>query len=485
LSGKSFKGLGQYLVHEPKRVAWTATRNLAHDDMPSAIHEMYQTYSDAELLKELAGIRGGGNPLEKSVKHISLNWSPEQEPTKGQMMEAAEGFLKHMKWDQHQAVLVAHDDKAHDHVHIILNAVHPETGLKLDEFLERRRAEHWGLAYERENGKILCEQRLLDPEDREPSPTRQTWSKLKESEQAHQQAEETRRAYDAGYLNWEGNRAVIDGEEWKLLKEVQREEREAFFAGGKSAYGDLRKEIYREVREEFRAEWRDYFEAKKVGLDADRLADMKTDILDRQNTVLDERRGEACTSLRQQRDQEYATMLAGQQELRSQLADRQSEGLSSPHLLDLAYSRDGATGSFENGVETVAVAEVFRQSADEVCNRQDAFERADALEPVQTSAEDPRVKSGIDGFGGIGLGAIGGLALITERLFDGFFGDKPAPHGENAKSNQQPQAEPHQERPRQNPFQQVADAARRNAEIMEEQQRSRAYWEDRDRGRWD
>src|SRR5262249_33778511 len=158
-SGRSFKGLAQYLCHDPdsttsQRVAWTHTLNCAHDDPQSAVHEMYTTVLDAELLKMEAGVRAGGRTLQKPVKHFSLNWHASDEPTREHMIETVQDFLRHMQWDEHQALLVAHADKEHAHVHVMLNAVHPETGKKLDDGLERRRAQEWALEYERQQGKI-------------------------------------------------------------------------------------------------------------------------------------------------------------------------------------------------------------------------------------------------------------------------------------------------------------------------------------------
>jgi hypothetical protein len=68
-SGKSFKGLSTYLMHDPnantdERVAWTHTLNLANDHVPSAVDEMYWTAQNAELLKQQAGIRAGGRSTE-------------------------------------------------------------------------------------------------------------------------------------------------------------------------------------------------------------------------------------------------------------------------------------------------------------------------------------------------------------------------------------------------------------------------------------
>ena len=131
--GKSFKGLATYLMHDPEaktaeRVGWTHTLNLAHDHVPSAVDEMLWTARNAELLKQEAGVRAGGRATENAVKHLSVNWAPEDRPTRDHMVQATEEFLRHMNWQDHQALLVAHQDKAHSHVHVMLNVVHPETG---------------------------------------------------------------------------------------------------------------------------------------------------------------------------------------------------------------------------------------------------------------------------------------------------------------------------------------------------------------------
>lgn len=144
-SGKSFKGCAQYLTHDPKaetarRVAWTHTLNCANDHVLSAVDEMLWTFRDAELLKEEAGVRAGGRPLENPVKHFSLNWHPSQDPTREEMIAATEDFLKHMGWSERQALLVAHQDKEHDHAHVMLSRIHPEHGKALDDGFEKRRA---------------------------------------------------------------------------------------------------------------------------------------------------------------------------------------------------------------------------------------------------------------------------------------------------------------------------------------------------------
>ncbi|HEY0256968.1 MAG TPA: hypothetical protein VGC39_05965, partial [Candidatus Methylacidiphilales bacterium] len=88
--GKSFTGLAAYLTHDPdaktaERVGWTHTLNLAHDHVPSAVDELIWTSRNAELLKQEAGIRAGGRATENAVKHVSLNWSPQEAPTREHM----------------------------------------------------------------------------------------------------------------------------------------------------------------------------------------------------------------------------------------------------------------------------------------------------------------------------------------------------------------------------------------------------------------
>src|ERR1700733_12221304 len=135
-SGKSFKGLSTYLTHDPKantqdRVAWTHTHNLANDHVPSAVDEKAWTARKARLLKQEAGIPAGGRATEYPVKDLSLNGSPEDKPTREHMIQKSQDFLRHMGWQEHQAIMVAHDDKPHPHVHLMINAIHPETGLHL------------------------------------------------------------------------------------------------------------------------------------------------------------------------------------------------------------------------------------------------------------------------------------------------------------------------------------------------------------------
>lgn len=339
-SGKSFKGLATYLTRDPEaktdeRVGWTHTLNLAHDDALSAVDEMLWTSRYAELLKQEAGIRAGGRATENPVKHLSLNWSPDDHPTHAHMIEATREFLRHMKWDEHQALLVAHEDKAHSHVHVMLNVIHPETGLRLDDGFERRRAQAWALEYEREQGNIRCENRLRDFGEREDAPTRPAWMAFQGQQKSFEENEKNLSAQNLIFEIEPENQGTREAREWESLKKMQRDERLGFFAEGKQAFSELRLSIYQDVRDEFRPQWADYYAVQKNGGDADALKELKASLVAEQKAVLEERRDEACAGLREFRNGVYQELLEGQRDMRLGLHERQDAGLTSLDLIDL------------------------------------------------------------------------------------------------------------------------------------------------------
>jgi hypothetical protein len=361
--GKSFKGLSNYLTHDPgaktdERVPWTHTRNLANDHVPSAVDEMLWTARNAELLKQEAGVRAGGRATENSVKHLSLNWAPGETPSREHMIEATDEFLRHMKWQEHQALLVAHNDKSYAHVHVMLNVVHPETGLRLDDNFERRRAQAWALEYEREHGRIHCEQRLKPPEAREDAPPRHIWVAFQQNEREFARAEQTLRENDAILRDDAKNRR---NSEWQILKAIQRRERTDFFADGKSQFSQLRLSIYREVRGEFRERWADFYGAQRNGADPDALAALKAGLVAEQNAILETRRDEACKALREERDGFYRQLLDDQREARAGLRSRQEAGLDNAPFLEAMADRSARDD----------MRPVFRDAADEVARAQD------------------------------------------------------------------------------------------------------------------
>ena len=79
-----------------------------------------------EMQQEAAGSR-----CKRPVWHSSLSWKPEENPTKEQMIEAANRYCTKMGADpkDHQIAVYQHHDKPHKHIHIYINRV-PTDGSK-------------------------------------------------------------------------------------------------------------------------------------------------------------------------------------------------------------------------------------------------------------------------------------------------------------------------------------------------------------------
>lgn len=166
--GSSFKGAAAYLLHDKdraqssERVAWTETRNLAADDPDIAWRIMAATALDQGRLKEQAGVKNTGRKSDKHVLHFTLAWHPEQEPNRDEMMKAANGAIKVLGASGHQAMIIAHNDEKHPHLHIMINRVSPEDGRHLSSSKEKLKLSRWAEAYEKESGEVFCEQRVVN-----------------------------------------------------------------------------------------------------------------------------------------------------------------------------------------------------------------------------------------------------------------------------------------------------------------------------------
>ncbi len=280
-SGSSFRGAGKYYLHDkqPKdlsgderddadrqrhlttddRVAFMATRNCVNDDPHLAIDEMWATAAAQNELKRANGLKLSGRKCTDPVKTISLSWHPTETPTPDQMIEAADGYLAKMGWSEHQAVYIGHNDTAHPHIHIILNRVHPETGLVLDDYKDKKRSQEWALEHEKERGHIFCEKRL-DYERTGPAPAMERAA----NENLPHNVIQITRPQEQQFARDERTREQLDQLDRDLLKRSQRVERETFFDEGRGVFKDARQDVWREVREEFREPWKTYFAEKEL-----------------------------------------------------------------------------------------------------------------------------------------------------------------------------------------------------------------------------
>ena len=113
--GSSFSGLAAYLTKGGEdRVAWAEPRDLIGTDPKQIAEEMQATAS-------------GSSRVQKPVYHLSISFDPADRPSREQMQQIADRLLGELGLHGHQAYLVAHRDKDHPHLHIMVNRVDPET----------------------------------------------------------------------------------------------------------------------------------------------------------------------------------------------------------------------------------------------------------------------------------------------------------------------------------------------------------------------
>ncbi|MEM9598278.1 MAG: relaxase/mobilization nuclease domain-containing protein [Acidobacteriota bacterium] len=116
--GRGFAGCIRYLMEGPRdskvdpseRVDWAETRNLPSTKVE---HAAYIMHACADF-----------NPrVERPVYHFGISSHPDEPLTNDQWHEVAERLLTKLGLEDHQAVLVMHKDRDHQHLHIVVNRV--------------------------------------------------------------------------------------------------------------------------------------------------------------------------------------------------------------------------------------------------------------------------------------------------------------------------------------------------------------------------
>lgn len=173
--GSSFKGAVTYITHDidensDDRVVFTKTLNMRTDDPEKAAKVMAWTAAHADELKQAADLPATGRKTTQPVYHFALSWDPSQSPTQDEMSSAAISAIKILGFEGHEAVLTAHNDKDHAHIHVVLNRIHPETGRTANPKNDYKILQRWAWEYEKERGHIYCVDRALqfekDPQAR-------------------------------------------------------------------------------------------------------------------------------------------------------------------------------------------------------------------------------------------------------------------------------------------------------------------------------
>lgn len=554
-SGSSFRGAGKYFLHDkaaskdldndlkPKtddRVAFTETRNCVNDDPHLAIDEMWATAAAQNDLKRASDLSLAGRKCTDPVKTISLSWHPSETPTPEQMIEAADGYLAKMGWNEHQAVYIGHNDTAHSHIHIILNRVHPETGLVLDDYKDRRRAQEWALEYEKEHGRIFCEKRLDYDRDR-PAAERAANDNLPH------EVILLARPLEQQFKHDEQKREDLDKLERDLLKKEQRAEREAWFEDGAKLFKETRNTVWREVKEEYREDWkqlfadqgarqeqareasqsaigRAFFLAKSGEWDQARAAFSDRDAVTRavdaefserrqvlrteQMTETKERQSAACDQLRLEREDGYKELLAQQSAQRLEMRELHASGERASHLV--AQTLD--VRSANQNIDPVARAPTPANSNDTRVQPVEAqigaaigvtiadgvplsMEQAPkSIEPVialDISMPPPEERdaalirdNALTGAADLAGGMIGGAAsYLADQLGEAFAPTPPEVREAQAKAIEKAKDAAEQSKPVNPYIRHIGEADQKARSEREDQERDRYWDDDRERRR--
>ena len=280
--GKSFKGLSAYLLQDEnretaERVGWSDTRNLAGADPDQAWRLMLATANSAGALKEAAGIKKG-KPVKNTVYHYSINFNPEDEVTPEVRQSAVDGSLKALGLEDHQVLAVEHTDKAHNHVHVMVNLIDPANGMSAaspqlcDDGKKRsklsnsqRKLSSWAQKFERDNGLNITEGRLSNANKRSRGERVEARRKTRNVHDREKRERTTDRRRD--YLKRDQNdRAKIIQEKSTALKEKSRIEWDAL----KQSYKDEKSAIKAQmsptmkaqsaaIKEQYKPEWKNLF----------------------------------------------------------------------------------------------------------------------------------------------------------------------------------------------------------------------------------
>lgn len=143
--GTGFKGAVLYLLHghldnlDPDRMDWIETRNLPTDDPLAASRIMAATARDRRT-------------KQKPVYHFSISFDYDDPVDRALMLRVADRLLSDLKMQGCQALMVAHRDRAHAHIHIVVNRIHPEDLTVWSNWNDYRRIERSLRAQEAEHG---------------------------------------------------------------------------------------------------------------------------------------------------------------------------------------------------------------------------------------------------------------------------------------------------------------------------------------------
>ena len=288
--GQSFKGLAAYCSHDAgtsessERVAWTATRNIEAEP-EQAWKVMSATASMADALKAEAGVQSGRKTKLGPVMHLVVSFV-DGEPTDQKSVERQiDSMLGKLGVDpsemrsknkpkrrqfanEHQVQMWAHEDTESFHVHLSINTVHPEHGIRLPSSNNYRKLQRWALAFSKAHGTDHH-----TPAREENVQARRQGEYVKHPDRPHRKAFEEQRSLRASLGSEERAKVILTEQKAKdravyeagrALKQslaVERQEIEARYLKAIAQSARLRRRddnrAKANIREQFRPVWRD------------------------------------------------------------------------------------------------------------------------------------------------------------------------------------------------------------------------------------
>ncbi|MGU3401588.1 relaxase/mobilization nuclease domain-containing protein [Brucellaceae bacterium D45D] len=138
------------------RVAFALTLNLPTADPAEGFSAMQ---ASLERFRELR-VGKRGRPLKVPVYSYSLSWAIGEKPNHKQMLDAVHETMAELRLTGHQAVIVSHNDKAYEHVHVIANRILPDLSGTVNMRGDQLTMSNWAEDYERRHGIVFCQQRV-------------------------------------------------------------------------------------------------------------------------------------------------------------------------------------------------------------------------------------------------------------------------------------------------------------------------------------
>ena len=179
--GHSFAGVTAYLTHDKRedfadgttrtadteeRVGFCRLMNFDDGEARTpaeAAKVMALTVRDADRIKQDAGVKATGNKAEReTVFHMSLSWAKSEQVDEAEMVRAMGESLAAvgLKLDKgYQTYCIEHTDTEHQHLHVVVNLVHPLTGKQANPHRDQPKLQAWARVYEKQRGQVFCHDR--------------------------------------------------------------------------------------------------------------------------------------------------------------------------------------------------------------------------------------------------------------------------------------------------------------------------------------